>query len=407
MASTYSTNIGLEKQDGEQYYDLNVVNANLDRVDDAFGSNNLVLTATSVSALPWVFTNSKIKGRHRVVNMILSNPAAQLSDWSYSTVDGQLTLSGTISGTTHIYLYLAEIYGLSSVSGVKINAWASMSESNGYKSLGTIASVSDLGDALDIEVTNMASHSIRNIYFTYNNGSETVNNDSVFRNNQVFHGAIIKNTSSTGVRVFFYSTNSSNSICGEHTANGWFFTFAGSQIKMTGQDATWERIWNKLDTLYNGDSATVYINNTPMALISSGARTGEIMTGVVSRINTSTFHFFMRSANGRAVSANLTGASATAIGTYSETLYAKCTESVMSSSNVLTFEVPYHKYMILLYAGHMMSIFNANSASTQIFSSGDVPSTANGFTLTKAANSNNYTLTRTNGESFFWATMIL
>jgi len=48
--------------------------------------------------------------RHRVVNCILSNTLAQPSDWSYSTGNGSVTISGTISGTTNVYLCLSEFY---------------------------------------------------------------------------------------------------------------------------------------------------------------------------------------------------------------------------------------------------------------------------------------------------------
>lgn len=91
-----------------------------------------------------------------------------------------------------------------------------------------------------------------------------------------------------------------------------------------------------------------------------------------------------------------------------ETLLSLCgaTEPEMSSTSSITFTIPLHRYGILLYAANMTSIFNANTSSATVYSGGDSVTDA-GFTLTKAANSNTFTLTRTNGTSFFWSLMIV
>jgi len=108
--STYTTNLNLEKQDIDQYQSLLVLNANLDKVDAAFGRNQVKFSVNSLSALPYTYSNSKITAKHEVYNMVLSNSAAQKSDWSFSTAAGSITISGTISGTTNAVFYLAEFY---------------------------------------------------------------------------------------------------------------------------------------------------------------------------------------------------------------------------------------------------------------------------------------------------------
>ena len=109
MATT-TTNLGLTKPEGEENGSVLDINANSDKIDAAFGRNNVFLTISNLSALPHTATNSKITTNHRVVNCILSNTAVQPSDWTYTTAAGSITLSGTMSGTSTVYLYLAEFY---------------------------------------------------------------------------------------------------------------------------------------------------------------------------------------------------------------------------------------------------------------------------------------------------------
>ena len=91
-----------------------------------------------------------------------------------------------------------------------------------------------------------------------------------------------------------------------------------------------------------------------------------------------------------------------------ETLLNFCgaTETSVTTTHSATFTIPLHNYGLLMYAGHMTSIFNANTSSATVYSGGDSVTDA-GFTLTKTANANTYTLTRTNGSEFFWALMIM
>lgn len=66
----------------------------------------LVVTVSSFSGLPQTVTNAKISADHVVVNSVLSNPSSQTSDWTVTTADGSLTISGSISGSTTLTLYL-------------------------------------------------------------------------------------------------------------------------------------------------------------------------------------------------------------------------------------------------------------------------------------------------------------
>lgn len=68
----------------------------------------LVITSSSFSSLPQTLTNSSITADHVVVNSVLSNPSAQTGDWTVTTTSGSLSISGSISGSTTLTLYLAK-----------------------------------------------------------------------------------------------------------------------------------------------------------------------------------------------------------------------------------------------------------------------------------------------------------
>lgn len=67
----------------------------------------LKCTWNSVTSFTNPFTNSGITSDMYVIHSELSNPSAQLSDWTVQTSTGSLSISGTISGQTNITLYLA------------------------------------------------------------------------------------------------------------------------------------------------------------------------------------------------------------------------------------------------------------------------------------------------------------
>ena len=69
-------------------------------------TGTLVLTSGSFSSLPQTINNSAIRSDHVVVNSVLSNPSAQTGDWTVTTSSGSLTISGSISGSTTVTLYL-------------------------------------------------------------------------------------------------------------------------------------------------------------------------------------------------------------------------------------------------------------------------------------------------------------
>ncbi len=69
-------------------------------------SNAHVITIASFSSLPQTVNNSVITSDMIVCASTLSNPSAQTGNWTVTTADGSLTVSGEISGATALTLCL-------------------------------------------------------------------------------------------------------------------------------------------------------------------------------------------------------------------------------------------------------------------------------------------------------------
>lgn len=68
----------------------------------------LVLSVSSFSSLPKTVTDSKISSDMMVINSELGTPSAQTGDWTVTTSNGSLQITGSnaISGSTTLKLYL-------------------------------------------------------------------------------------------------------------------------------------------------------------------------------------------------------------------------------------------------------------------------------------------------------------
>lgn len=76
--------------------------------DLAKAVGSVKVSETSVSSLPITISNAEITSTMEVVNSVLSNSSAQVGNWTVTTSNGSLTVSGSISGSTNITLYLSE-----------------------------------------------------------------------------------------------------------------------------------------------------------------------------------------------------------------------------------------------------------------------------------------------------------
>lgn len=68
----------------------------------------LQINLGTVSSLPVTVTDDRITADHicKPADCLLSNPSAQTSDWTVTTSDGSVTVSGTVSGSTTATIWL-------------------------------------------------------------------------------------------------------------------------------------------------------------------------------------------------------------------------------------------------------------------------------------------------------------
>ena len=69
-------------------------------------ATTLVITKSAFSSLPLNIIDANIESDMVVVNAVLGSPASQTGDWTVTTSNGSLTVSGSISGSTTLTLYL-------------------------------------------------------------------------------------------------------------------------------------------------------------------------------------------------------------------------------------------------------------------------------------------------------------
>lgn len=100
------TGAQVDRVTGLPYKDENLSATEKAQARVGIAANVLQITSGSFSSLPQTITNAKITSKHVVVNSVLSNPSAQISDWTVNTANGSLTILGSISGATTITLYL-------------------------------------------------------------------------------------------------------------------------------------------------------------------------------------------------------------------------------------------------------------------------------------------------------------
>lgn len=79
----------------------------------------VVVEITSFSSLPKTVNNLNITSGMVVINAVFGNPSAQIGDWTATTSNGSVRLTGTISGSTTLTLYLIKSKSGISTSTIK------------------------------------------------------------------------------------------------------------------------------------------------------------------------------------------------------------------------------------------------------------------------------------------------
>lgn len=97
---------------GQSTYSLSLTDTVYDAIDGSVPAmieetKLLVVEVNSFNVLPQTISNDAITADMVVVNSVLGTPSAQTSDWTVTTSAGSLDISGSISGSTTLTLYLA------------------------------------------------------------------------------------------------------------------------------------------------------------------------------------------------------------------------------------------------------------------------------------------------------------
>lgn len=79
------------------------------RILDATAFSRVVLEVAcgTISSLPVTINDTSVTDDMVVVNSIFGTPASQTGNWTVNTSNGSVTISGSISGSTTLTLYLA------------------------------------------------------------------------------------------------------------------------------------------------------------------------------------------------------------------------------------------------------------------------------------------------------------
>ena len=75
-------------------------------IANAVAAEILVVTISGFNGTQTTYTAAGVTANHIVLNSVLSNPAAQTGNWTVTTAANSITISGNVSGTTNITLYL-------------------------------------------------------------------------------------------------------------------------------------------------------------------------------------------------------------------------------------------------------------------------------------------------------------
>lgn len=109
--ATYTTRYNLKKPANSDTVLIADINNNMDTIDAEINkSRPLYVSKSSVNSLPTTISNSRITSTMICppLGIRLSQPNAMQGQWTVTTADGSVTIDGTISGTTNLYLWLEE-----------------------------------------------------------------------------------------------------------------------------------------------------------------------------------------------------------------------------------------------------------------------------------------------------------
>lgn len=76
------------------------------QIDESVQKGIISVNCGTISALPFTKTNANILASHVVLAARLSTPLAQSGEWVVTTADGSLTITGELTTSTGLILFL-------------------------------------------------------------------------------------------------------------------------------------------------------------------------------------------------------------------------------------------------------------------------------------------------------------
>lgn len=89
----------------DDVYQLSHDGARMNLIDNGIIVVTVAISAGTSTTLGST-SNSAITANHVVVNSVVANSAAQISDWTVTTSAGSVSVSGSASAATSVTLYL-------------------------------------------------------------------------------------------------------------------------------------------------------------------------------------------------------------------------------------------------------------------------------------------------------------
>lgn len=79
------------------------------QIDDTVQKGIVTVNCGTITSLPFTVTSANILSSHKVAAYRLGSPSAQASEWTITTANGSLTITGTINGSTSLTLELVRV----------------------------------------------------------------------------------------------------------------------------------------------------------------------------------------------------------------------------------------------------------------------------------------------------------
>lgn len=76
------------------------------QIDDTVQKGIVKVDCGTITSLPYTKSSPYILAAHSLIYAVLGTPSAQQGDWTVTTANGSVTVSGAIGGSTSLVLFI-------------------------------------------------------------------------------------------------------------------------------------------------------------------------------------------------------------------------------------------------------------------------------------------------------------